>query len=107
MSENWKSDLPLTQDLPAFPQNAMAEDDRPEKVAFRPFVGRIGGNQDFAVSKTTPGAKQILEKTPDAGYFLTWKESLDPKGFRNIELYKSALIEAWGELTKPPNEGRM
>ncbi|KAL9620706.1 MAG: hypothetical protein Q9160_004842 [Pyrenula sp. 1 TL-2023] len=73
----------------------MSEHDEPERVAFRPFVGRIGGNQDFAVSKRTPGAKQILEKTPDAGYFLTWKESFDLNGFWNIELYKSALIEAW------------
>lgn len=97
MGDNSKSQLPWSREIPASKHHPVMEDEPAEKVAYRPFVGRIGGNQDFAVSKTTPGAKLILEKTPDAGYYLTWKESLDLGGFRNIELYKSALIEAWGE----------
>lgn len=99
MSDNSKSELPWSREVLTNEPHIMSEHDEPERVAFRPFVGRIGGNQDFAVSKRTPGAKEILEKTPDAGYFLTWRESFDLNGFRNIELYKSALIEAWGTLT--------
>ncbi|KAL9113302.1 MAG: hypothetical protein Q9227_002637 [Pyrenula ochraceoflavens] len=67
-----------------------------DRIAFRPFVGRLGGNQDFAVSQKDPDAKEILEKTPDAGYFFTWKDSFDLRGFQNLDLYKMAAIEAWG-----------
>ena len=81
-------------------QTALEREDHRERIAYRPFAGRLGGNQDFAVSERDPDAQKILEQTPDAGLFLTWRDSLDLRGFRNIELYKSAFIEAWGKL--PP-----
>jgi hypothetical protein len=62
-----------------------------------PFAGRIGGNQEFTLDRSDPNSKRILKETPDAAPFVTWKASFDLNQFRQINLWKAALIEGWGE----------
>lgn len=66
-----------------------------EQVVSRPFAGRLGGNQAFTLSEDDPNYDEKLRSTPDAGSGLTWKESLDLNGFRDVELWKQAMLECW------------
>jgi len=61
----------------------------PSGVEERPFAGRIGGNQLFTAS--TPDKNH-----PDAFGDSTWSSILDPRGFRQLYLWKMAIIEAVG-----------
>ena len=62
----------------------------------RPFAGRIGGNQQFTVSPEDAQFNKITAEVPDAVANLSWKSSLDLRGFRDIELWKQAIIEGVG-----------
>jgi hypothetical protein len=62
-----------------------------------PFAGRIGGNQEFTLDQSDPNSKRILKEIPDAAPFVTWKASFDLNQFWQINLWKAALIEGWGE----------
>jgi len=66
-----------------------------EEVLSRPFVGRLGGNQAFTLSKDDPNYDEKLRKTPDAAPSLTWRGSFDLRGFRDVELWKQAVLEGW------------
>ena len=60
------------------------------------FIGRIGGNQAFVVSKDDADYDDIVKKTPDASPFFSWAESFDLHPFTDLELWRQAVIEAWG-----------
>lgn len=62
------------------------------------FAGRIGGNQQFTVSRDDPDYDKIKSETPDAVANVTWKELCSLRGFREPAIWKSGLIELWGAL---------
>ena len=66
-----------------------------ENMVEWPFVGRLGGNQQFTASASTH--VHVIRKTPDAGSSLLWKESFDLRLFLEPELLKQALFEGWGK----------
>lgn len=66
------------------------------------FAGRLGGNQAFIVDRNDPDNASLLERTPDAAPMIPLKDMLDPRGFRNITLWKQALIEGLGTSHKEP-----
>lgn len=68
----------------------------PPAVNFRPFAGRIGGNQLLALSPDDPQYDALIAKAPDAAPNLPWRASLDPRGFSDVELWKQAIIEGVG-----------
>lgn len=69
---------------------------RQSSVISRPFAGRLGGNQEFAVEPGDPGYEEITAKAPDASTHLKWSRSLDLRGLSDIELWKQACIEGTG-----------
>ncbi|KAH8712136.1 aquaporin-like protein [Phaeosphaeriaceae sp. PMI808] len=59
-------------------------------VASRPFVGRLGGNQEF----TTDDASLIT--IPDAAASFSWHQSFHLEAFSDVELWKESFIECVG-----------
>ncbi|KAK1808885.1 hypothetical protein LTR12_016750 [Friedmanniomyces endolithicus] len=55
------------------------------------FAGRIGGNQEFVADD-----EELLKRQPDAAPISSIKDALRLDGFRNIELWRMAIIEGWG-----------
>lgn len=62
----------------------------------RPFAGRIGGNQIFTAATSDPSYEKITKTVPDAIGDPTWAAILDPRGFRELFLWKTAVIEGVG-----------
>ena len=62
-----------------------------------PFIGRLGGNQRFVLDRTDPQNEAFLEEAPDAAPHMTLREQLDLRPFRNLGLWKTAVIEGVGE----------
>ncbi|CUS06692.1 unnamed protein product [Tuber aestivum] len=78
-------------------------DQRPPRVidpSFRlsAFAGRIGGNQQFTISRQDPEFYQIKRDRPDATTEGTWAELCDLRGLLKMEIWKSGFIEFWGSL---------
>lgn len=65
-------------------------------VASRPFVGRIGGNQEFTISPSDSSNRELIAKVPDAAATFSWKQSLRLDAFSDIDLWKEATIEGIG-----------
>ncbi|KAE8408656.1 aquaporin-like protein [Aspergillus pseudonomiae] len=61
-----------------------------------PFAGRIGANQQFSLEKNNCTDTAILEKYPDAAPWVPWRNSLSPKQFLELGLWKAAAIEGVG-----------
>lgn len=72
----------------------------------RPFIGRLGGNQEFVLDRHNAANADILREQPDSAPCMTLKEQFDLRGFRNIGLWKAALIEGVGEEQPFPVESR-
>jgi hypothetical protein len=68
---------------------------RSYEVISRPFAGRVGGNQHFALTPDTPAKAALLKEIPDAAPYLTWRESFDLQPFLAPELWKQALVEMY------------
>lgn len=66
-----------------------------DQLLSRPFVGRLGGNQAFTLSEDDPNYDEKLLLTPDASPCFTWRESFDLRGFKDVELWKQAVLEGW------------
>lgn len=65
-----------------------------EKVPVsHPFAGRMGGNLAFTLSRNDTEFDEIAHSTPDAVSSLTWKDSFDLRAFRDVELWKQAILE--------------
>ncbi|KAF2179031.1 aquaporin-like protein [Zopfia rhizophila CBS 207.26] len=65
-------------------------------VASRPFVGRIGGNQEFTISPGDYSFQTVVSKAPDAAAKFSWKQSFGLRSFADVELWKEATIEGVG-----------
>jgi hypothetical protein len=73
----------------------------PSRANTRPFVGRLGGNQEFVVDRNDSANAELLKEQPDAAPYMTIREQLDLNGFKNLGLWKSALIEGIGRNLHP------
>ena len=62
------------------------------------FAGRVGGNQSFVLDRNDPDNKSILEETPDAAPEIPWRQLVDLRGFRNVIIWKQAVLEGIGML---------
>jgi hypothetical protein len=61
------------------------------------FAGRLGGNQEFIINRDDPAQAALLQKTPDAAPFISLAQTFDLRGFREVDLWKAAFVEAIGE----------
>ena len=61
-----------------------------------PFIGRLGGNQQFVLNRDDPQYERFLQQAPDAAPHMTLREQLDCRPFKNIGLWKAAVIEGMG-----------
>jgi len=73
----------------------------PSRTNTTPFVGRLGGNQEFVLDRNDSANAELLKEQPDAAPYMTIREQLDLKGFKNLGLWKSALIEGIGKNLTP------
>jgi hypothetical protein len=62
-----------------------------------PFAGRLGGNQAFVLNRDDTSNASILQDVPDAAPGMSLAEQLDLRPFRNIGLWKAAVVEGMGE----------
>ena len=85
--------LPTTSQSP---NSSPTHPARQASLSSRPFIGRIGGNQLYAVSPDDPSYEKITEKAPDATPNITWRASLALDGFRDLDLWREAAIEGIG-----------
>ncbi|KAF2016459.1 aquaporin-like protein [Aaosphaeria arxii CBS 175.79] len=65
-------------------------------VSSRPFVGRIGGNQEFTLPRNDSHYSTIAEKVPDVSGTFTWRDSFRLIAFADGELWKEATLEGVG-----------
>jgi hypothetical protein len=75
-----------------------------------PFAGRLGGNQSFILDRSNPANAELLRKVPDAAPNLNLKEMFDLGGFREVDMYKAAVVECFGtylRLLPRPSSRRM
>lgn len=63
-----------------------------------PFAGRLGGNQTFILDRSNPADAELLRKVPDAAPNLNLREMFDLGGFREVDMYKAAVVECFGTL---------
>ncbi|KAL2830523.1 aquaporin-like protein [Aspergillus cavernicola] len=61
-----------------------------------PFAGRIGANQEFSLDKGNCTQIELLQSFPDAAPCIPLRDSLSPRHFLQVELWKAAVIEAIG-----------
>lgn len=73
---------------------------RSYQATTRPFIGRLGGNQGFVLDRHNAANAEILKEQPDSAPCMTLGEQFDLRGFRNLGLWKAALIEGVGAF--PP-----
>jgi hypothetical protein len=62
----------------------------------RPFVGRLGGNQEYTMDPDDASFVSIISKVPDVGTTFTWHQSIKLDAFSDLELWKEATIEGVG-----------
>jgi hypothetical protein len=65
----------------------------------RPFIGRLGGNQEFVIDRHNAANAEILREQPDSAPCMTLREQFDLGGFRNLGLWKAAVIEGVGKYS--------
>jgi hypothetical protein len=65
----------------------------------RPFIGRLGGNQEFVLDRHNAANAEILREQPDSAPCMTLREQFDLGGFQNLGLWKAAVIEGIGQFS--------
>ena len=61
-----------------------------------PFIGRLGGNQQFVLDRSDPRNGAVLEDAPDAAPYMTLLEQMDLRPFRSVGLWKAGIMEGLG-----------
>jgi len=69
----------------------------------RPFIGRLGGNQEFVLDRHNVANAEILREQPDSAPCMTLREQFDLQGFRSLGLWKAAAIEGFGTYSPFPH----
>ena len=69
----------------------------PPQSTIQPFIGRLGGNQTFALDRNNADNAQELEKLPDAAPYMPFRAQFDLHGFLVLDLWKAAVMEGVGE----------
>lgn len=67
------------------------------KIASTSFSGRIGGNQSYTVDRNDDANSALLAYEPDAAPGMSLQQQFDLRQFRNLGLWKAAMIEGFGE----------
>jgi hypothetical protein len=73
----------------------------PSRANTNPFIGRLGGNQVFVLDRNDAANAELLKEQPDAAPYMTIRQQLDLNGFKNLGLWKAALIEGMGKNPNP------
>ncbi|KAF4630254.1 hypothetical protein G7Y89_g7889 [Cudoniella acicularis] len=68
------------------------------KPTSQPFIGRLGGNQEFALDPRDASNAALLQQVPDAASHMSLRAQLGLDGFRCLVLWKAAIIEGIGTL---------
>lgn len=68
------------------------------KSTTHPFVGWIGGNQEFVINRGHDDSDEILSKAPDDAPGMSLSEQLSLVGFTELVLWKAALMKEIGSL---------
>ena len=63
-----------------------------------PFIGRLGGNQQFVLDRSDPRNGAVLEDAPDAAPYMTFREQMELRPFRSVGLWKAGIIEGMGRF---------
>ncbi|KAF4339927.1 sterigmatocystin biosynthesis lipase esterase STCI [Fusarium beomiforme] len=63
-----------------------------------PFAGRLGANQTNIVEGGTSEDDHLLHHAPDATPHMSFRELMDMRPIKNLDLWKAALIEGIGTL---------
>ncbi|KAF5602182.1 sterigmatocystin biosynthesis lipase esterase STCI [Fusarium subglutinans] len=64
----------------------------------QPFAGRLGANQAYVVEGGTSEDDHVLHHAPDATPHMSFRELMDMRPIKNLDLWKAALIEGIGTL---------
>ncbi|KAF5622229.1 Aquaporin PIP-type [Fusarium tjaetaba] len=64
----------------------------------QPFAGRLGANQAYVVEGGTSEDDHLLHHAPDATPHMSFRELMDMRPIKNLDLWKAALIEGIGTL---------
>ncbi|RBQ67466.1 hypothetical protein FVER14953_10709 [Fusarium verticillioides] len=64
----------------------------------QPFAGRLGANQAYVVEGGTSKDDHLLHHAPDATPHMSFRELMDMRPIKNLDLWKAALIEGIGTL---------
>jgi hypothetical protein len=67
------------------------------KTTTQPFIGRLGGNQEFALDESNSLNASKIKEVPDAAPCMSLKEQLNLSGFSLPTLWKAAVLEGMGE----------
>lgn len=62
-----------------------------------PFIGRLGGNQEFVLNRDDADSA-VIRSQPDAAPGMSLKEQFDLKPFTTPGLWKAAVIEGVGKM---------
>ena len=74
-----------------------ALDHESSQVHITPFVGRLGGNGAQSLLRDAAN-EDLLKDIPDAAPLMTLSQQFDPRPFRTVALWKSALMEGMGQF---------
>lgn len=62
----------------------------------QPFIGRLGGNQEFILDRDDASNAALIKSIPDSAPSMTLTDQFDLNGFRCLGLWKSAMMEGVG-----------
>ena len=63
------------------------------------YAGRMGANQEFVLDPSDPDAKSVLDRYPDAAPWMSQRAVWSLSGFKQVKLWKAALIEGVGTMS--------
>jgi hypothetical protein len=70
---------------------------RQYKTTSQPFIGRLGGNQEFALDESDSLNALKIKAVPDAAPCMSLRDQLDFSGFLLLGLWKAAILEGMGK----------
>ncbi|KAG9229600.1 aquaporin-like protein [Amylocarpus encephaloides] len=80
------------------PSRPIAPSKHRYKATTQPFIGRLGGNQDFALDGTDSENASKIKSVPDAAPCMPLRDQMDLNGFRSPGLWKAAVLEGMGTM---------